>query len=529
MANKYAVVDLFAGPGGLGEGFSAFRNDQHSHPFEIAFSVEKERSAHSTLKLRSFLRQFDSFPDQYFDFVNGRSREPDWATLFPLQWKEAEREALLLELGDDQAKEILDIRIDAVHQEFGGNTILIGGPPCQAYSIVGRSRNRGKANYVPKKDRRHFLYQEYIRILDRLRPAVFVMENVKGLLSSEIDGKKVFEQVLEDLASCGIEDGGYVLLPIAGSPDQHTLLPGSPKPSDFVICAEHYGVPQARHRVIVVGVRRDVYSGIATNWSHFRLRRSEAVTVRQVLSQMPRIRSGLNLADDSPSQWNIAMAAIARDLADLARRTQTLGGLERPARDVVRHFVKDATLLGRANGSKDGFTDNTSLLDDWLSDGRIDVLPNNETRGHMLSDLSRYMFSALYAGTYGVSPKAEQFPLDLAPNHQNWFSGKFSDRFRVQVWDFPSTTITSHISKDGHYFIHPDPTQCRSLTVREAARLQTFPDNYLFKGNRTEQYVQVGNAVPPYLALQIAESVHSLLSASDVSDNFPVALSAASA
>jgi DNA (cytosine-5)-methyltransferase 1 len=129
----------------------------------------------------------------------------------------------------------------------------------------------------------------------------------------------------------------------------------------------------------------------------------------------------------------------------------------------------------------------------------------------MPADLTRYLFAATFAEVTGRAPKAHDFPNKLAPKHSNWRTGIFSDRFRVQIAERPASTITSHISKDGHYFIHPDPSQCRSLTVREAARLQTFPDDYVFLGNRTEQYVQVGNAVPPYLAKQIASALFAAL------------------
>ena len=150
------------------------------------------------------------------------------------------------------------------------------------------------------------------------------------------------------------------------------------------------------------------------------------------------------------------------------------------------------------------------------------AIAQHETRGHMTSDLGRYLFAAMFGSVRGYSPKAPDFPIALSPDHRNWNSGVFSDRFRVQLADAAATTVTSHISKDGHYFIHPDPMQCRSMTVREAARPQTFPDDYLFLGNRTQQYVQVGNAVPPFLARQISHLLLTVLSdksASRAKDN----------
>ncbi len=141
---------------------------------------------------------------------------------------------------------------------------------------------------------------------------------------------------------------------------------------------------------------------------------------------------------------------------------------------------------------------------------------------HFVDDLYRYFYAACFAQAKHRSPVLRDFPADLLPDHKNAtraLNGNtlFADRFRVQVSNRPATTVTSHISRDGHYYIHPDPTQCRSLTVREAARLQTFPDNYIFCGSRTSQYVQVGNAVPPLLANQIAAIVYDVLERADVS------------
>ena len=129
----------------------------------------------------------------------------------------------------------------------------------------------------------------------------------------------------------------------------------------------------------------------------------------------------------------------------------------------------------------------------------------------MEDDLKRYAYASAFADVYGTSPRgAGEFPETLHPKHKNWTTGKFVDRFTTQLWDRPSSTVTSHLSKDGHYFIHPDTVQLRSISVREAARLQTFPDNYFFEGSRGAQFRQVGNAVPPWLAHQIAGAVYSV-------------------
>ena len=182
-------------------------------------------------------------------------------------------------------------------------------------------------------------------------------------------------------------------------------------------------------------------------------------------------------------------------------------------KDVYRKLSqKDA---GRTNSKYPIRNKSNNEIFSLLHDPKLAVLTGHETRSHMPSDIQRYFFASVFAQTFGRTPKLRDFPPFLLPSHKNVNAGRagkmFSDRFRVQLKNKPATTITSHISKDGHYFIHYDPEQSRSLTVREAARAQTFPDNYKFEGNRTSQYHQVGNAVPVYLAKQIAGLVFDLL------------------
>lgn len=510
MPAKFGIVDLFAGPGGLGEGFSCLNVGGHT-PFHIGISIEKEASAHRTLRLRAFLRQYDAehgkLPQAFIDFHAGLTKEPIWQEVDAHAWSHAEAEARALELGKEDARRAVDAAITKLRRNFD-DTILIGGPPCQAYSLVGRARSKGKVGYVPEQDERHYLFREYISVLDRLRPAAFVMENVKGMLSSTIESRLVFEMLMEDLASLGTGKGHHYELNAIHVQDGEATLREAVKPSDFIVRAERFGVPQRRHRVIIVGIRSDLAKGA----TEAKVPVSDvARTVDDVIGNIPMLRSGISRGQDNPDMWRIIVTDAARLLARLHG-----GKANSSIRDAFKDVAKQLKAVGprvrSASRLPDGYGDSNDALLQWLERPDLLGLAQHETRGHMPSDLGRYMFAAVFGSARGYSPKAADFPQLISPDHKNWDSGKFNDRFRVQLAAEASTTVTSHISKDGHYFIHPDPLQCRSLTVREAARLQTFPDDYLFLGNRTQQYVQVGNAVPPFLARQIADLLHASLS-----------------
>ncbi len=509
-APQVPIVDLFAGPGGLGEGFSALDGNL----FRIAISIEMDETAHETLQLRSFFRKFDvgCTPREYYEYVRGDLPIADLKAAYPCEWEHAQAEAWRAELGAVEHAKVREQVDRALGVERnGGVAVLIGGPPCQAYSLAGRSRMRRVQGAHFESDSRHFLYREYLKILGDHAPCAFVLENVKGLLSSTSDGRQIFGKIQADLRSPGkaLDDYGtrnrnveYVLFPLGSSPPQ-TDGDCDPPAENYVLRSEDLGLPQARHRVIIVGIRSDLADQARAAIPPM-VQRTRRATVADVLQGLPRLRSGLSRASDSNYQWEIAVRSSAISLWENPRF------LPRPMRDEVAQFRDKLRAPPSGRGAR--FVKEAGAIPQyepsWFADPKIEGVLNHESRGHMQEDLTRYLFAAVFGRTQGRSPTLADFPQSLLPKHKNarfaLGGSMFSDRFRVQLFDRPSTTVTSHISKDGHYYIHPDPSQCRSLTVREAARLQTFPDNYFFEGPRTKQYVQVGNAVPPLLARRIA-------------------------
>jgi DNA (cytosine-5)-methyltransferase 1 len=508
---KIPVVDIFAGPGGLGEGFSALLSPKSRRAFKIVLSIEKDYYAHQTLTLRSFFRQFenDNVPQEYYDFTRGKITMEELFNKWPKHANLAKEEAWLAELG---GKDISDNDFDIkIKKSLKGerNWLLIGGPPCQAYSVVGRSRRQEKV-LDEAKDKRVGLYKQYLRILAIHNPAVFVMENVKGLLSAETKESPVFSKILTDLSDPvktyildygqngqKLKCPGYKIYSMVVKPEGFDLE-NNPifKQRDYLIHAEKYGIPQTRHRLILLGIRKDI------NIIPEIIQQSEEVPISRVLSGLPVLRSSLSKVKDSNNEWLKSIKQIEKNLF--------FKKLNKDIRDEIKNQLNNIATDEKKVGADfiPQIKINIDYRKDWFLDKKLKGVCNHLSRGHMVSDLHRYLFISCFARIYGRSPKLEDLPKELLPAHENVNEGiinsKFADRFRVQLWDKPSKTITSHISKDGHYYIHPDSSQCRSLTVREAARIQTFPDNYYFCGPRTSQFIQVGNAVPPILANKIA-------------------------
>jgi DNA (cytosine-5)-methyltransferase 1 len=440
------VIDLFSGAGGLSEGF-------HEEGFKIVAQVEKDKWACETLRTRTafhFLKENNDL-DLYNHYLRNiqsyrtisKNREIVF-NKYPELKEKIEYEVLNSKFGnpqnDKEATSSKDI-IHLINQSLKYNhasrnvDVLIGGPPCQAYSLVGRSRMKE----VVSKDSRNFLFYYYLNLVKEFEPKMFVFENVPGILNARKG--EVFVKIQEEFDKIG-----YTIL--SGPNQEHRKN---------IIDFNEYGVPQKRKRVLLFGFKNNLnlaypdYSRYTVDWN-------EPTYTDQVLSDLPSLYPGQG--DDFK-------------FTEYENIQHTFG------------------------------------LSSYQKEMRIDSLGiiNHKARPTKEQDRRIYRI-AIDLASKGQQLDYSDLPTELK-THKN--EKAFTDRFKVHWWRGIPHTVVAHISKDGHYNIHPDLAQTRSLTVREAARIQSFPDNYLFEGPRTSQFTQVGNAVPPLMSKIIAKSIKDIL------------------
>jgi DNA (cytosine-5)-methyltransferase 1 len=395
---KYTFIDLFAGCGGLSEGF-------YRQGFEALAHVEINHWACETLRARM----------KYYGYKN------------------IEKEVIEHDITADDILEKLDNAIKGRSVD-----IIIGGPPCQAYSTAGRVRD-GKRMAA---DARNYLFESYVRILEYYKPKFFVFENVTGLLNAKVEGAPIFPKVIKALGN------------------KYKVLSD---PQILVHNTADYGVPQLRKRVIIIGVRNDIDKDV---------------------TQLYR--------DVVKSHWNPEMPENERK------------GKKR--------FVDVRQAIGDLPSVDPGHDASTPEFDypcdnDFLKRiGKPGIHPLLDHIARTHNDLDRERFQVMIHNhwTFGQLRREK-------PQYEHEHARVFDNSYVVQWWDLPSKTILAHIHKDGFQFIHPDESQRRTFTVREAARIQSFPDDFEFKGSRGEKYKQIGNAVPPLFAEALAKSVRKNL------------------
>lgn len=435
----FYALDLFAGCGGLSEGFK-------KAGFKIVGQVEMDKWACETLRTRHLYYELKKIGERrlYDRYLRGEIGRDEILKQYPVIEESIDRGVIQLTLGRSRTTRILErIRLSQDLHNASRIHVVLGGPPCQPYSIVGRARDSKKM----ENDERNYLYRHYLNILKRIQPDIFVYENVPGLFSAEANGIRIFTRMLDDFAS--LEPSYEITPPLAAVQKE---------PSGYILDSADFQVPQTRKRLIVIGYKRSL--------------EKKNPELRKIFSRL--------------------QIQASRDQRHLT----------------VRDAIGDLPPLRPGHGNDDWFGSYTRYqhLRDYQKMMRRESpgVVNHKARPHMESDLERYRFFIEHhkngngaATLYDLKMESP----DLIPNHKNLKD--FLDRFKVQWWDKPCFTVAAHIRKDGHYYIHPDLKQCRSFTVREAARCQSFPDNFKFEGPRTEQFKQVGNAVPPLLAKAI--------------------------
>lgn len=392
--NNYNFIDLFAGCGGLSEGF-------YKQGFNPLAHIEIDHFACESLRTRM----------KYYGFEN-----PEESVL--------EKDITSEDILDDLKPLTEDNEVD----------LIIGGPPCQSFSTLGRARDKNGM----KNDPRNFLFESYIKILNEYLPKFFVFENVLGILSQKVNDISIIDLIIDDL-----------------SENYKVIF----DPNIIILNSANYGVPQIRKRVILIGVRKDL---------------------------------------------DISVEEVYDDILKTHYDPEMEPGLRRGLKKyvTVKDAIEELPFLKEGEGQKE-VEFKYSCDNDYLkkiSNPNLKILRDHVCRHHNEMDVKRYTAMAKEHWTF--KELLENRP-DL--NHEN--KRIFNNSYVVQWWDLPSKTIIAHLYKDGNQFIHPDYRQGRTITPREAARLQSFPDDFIFEGSRTQQYKQIGNAVPPLLSEAIAKTL----------------------
>ena len=411
VEKKYTFIDLFAGAGGLSEGFI-------QAGFVPVAHVEMNPYAVKTLETRNayyYLKQHKN-THRYYDYLKGIiSRDKLLSSV-----SEEHRNSVICETMSDKTLPGLFQAIDKLLLSQNKKTVdvIIGGPPCQAYSLVGRAQS-SHMEHPMSEDPRNNLYKLYGRFLKHYKPKMFVFENVMGIESA--NGGQTWKNIQKYFKSIGYEIECH---------EQNS---------------KNFGVLQNRRRMIIVGWLK----GLNLNYPEFKTVTPKAV-VNDLLADLPAIHPG----ETSNSYESVDFSNY-----------------------VLKNRIRDSRDVLTLHSSR-----NTSPRDIAIYKKAIELWNNGHQRLN-----------------YNDLP-------DELKTHKN--RNSFLDRFKVVEGDEPVChTVLAHLSKDGHYFIHPDIKQHRSITVREAARIQSFPDNYYFEGPRTAQFVQIGNAVPPIMAKGIANGI----------------------